>query len=74
MEEVFMRTYIKNISTPQGDSLSTILFTFYMAKSLVETKYKTQQEHNYCTSNETSSEDLLPEHLKDPVYVRPSNM
>ena len=71
--KTFGENICTNIGTPQGDSLSAILFTFYLAKSLTEHKEKTQLEHNCCTSSDTPSEDLLPEHLKDHMYGRPSN-
>ena len=53
-----------NISVPQGDCLSTILFTLYVADSLKRERSTITEEHN-CNKISMNSEDLLQDHLKD---------
>ena len=52
-----------NIGVPQGDCLSPIIFTLYLADAL-KTERSTITEHNY-SKIPIKSEDLWQEHLKD---------
>ena len=60
-----------NIGSPQGDCASAILFTFYLAKSLIEDREVDEREHNYAIARETSRENL-PSHLIDHSYSLPN--
>ena len=60
-----------NIGGPQGDCLSALLFTFYLAKSLSDEN--NNQEHNYAKPSSTPSVgDIAPKHLEDHNYTRSS--
>src|SRR4051812_14872586 len=62
---------------PQGDSLSRILFIFYLARTLSENTdvnkiNEIQIEHIY--SNRESNENKVPNHLRDHNYtIKQSN-
>merc|ERR1711911_32952 len=57
-------SFITNIGVPQGDCLSPILFTLYLAKTLEEDKQiNMHQDHTYAAPNTTTAEDLLPSHI-----------
>ena len=59
-----------NIGTPQGDCLSAVLFTFYLAKSLKQNPSdKTHEDHTYAEP-EIASEDILPTHIRDHNYCK----
>ena len=56
-----------NVGVPQGDCLSPILFTLYLADALKIERSTITEEHNY-SKIPIHSEDLLQEHLKDHTY------
>ena len=69
---------------PQGDSLSPILFTLYLAnslkqeninKNLIGNEFENvkQNDHDSYTTVNTVSENLLPTHLQDHNYDRKQN-
>ena len=58
-----------NIGTPQGDCLSAVLFTFYLAKSLEQETTNEINEHNYAKPD-TPSDDILPTQIKDHNYCK----
>lgn len=55
-----------NKGVPQGDCLSPILFTFYLANALRKDK-DSYKEHSYAKENVTS-ETLLEKHMQDHNY------
>ena len=59
-----------NISVPQGECLSPILFTLYLADALKTERSQITEEHNY-NKIPMNNEDLLQEHLKDHTYNLP---
>ena len=56
-----------NVGVPQGDCLSLILFTLYLADALKTERSKITEEHNY-SKIPMNSEDILQDHLKDHTY------
>jgi hypothetical protein len=58
--------FTTNIGIPQGDCLSPILFTLYLAKAM-KTK-DAENDHAYSLSNQPS-EKLLPKLIQDHNYV-----
>ena len=60
----------KNIGVPQGDCLSPILFTLYLADVLETERSRITEESNY-SKILMNSEDLFQAHLKDHTYSLP---
>ena len=58
--------FITDKGVTQGDCLSPVMFTFYLAKTLKQTPDNTH-DHNYAKPN-VKSEELLPKHLQDHTY------
>lgn len=63
------KTFKTNIGVPQGDCLSPVLFTLYLAQAL---KPPRNEDHSYARPT-VAAEELLPHHLKDHTYARPKN-
>ena len=59
--------FITNIGTPQGDCLSPILFTLYLANALKDDKPEPEHDHTYSTIHASR-----PEH-EDHTYSRTSH-
>ena len=66
---------VTNIGVPQGDCLSPILFTLYLANALSQMKErsKVEIEHNYSKLPRNIEEDL-PDHLHDHIYSKQRNI
>ena len=64
--------FTTNIGVPQGDCLSPVLFTLYLAKALENDKNRRTTDHQYAQPPWTSAEDLLAHHIKDHTYSSPS--
>ncbi len=66
------RTFTTNIGVPQGDSLSPLLFTLYLAQALKPpNKQQHINEHSY-TKPQIATEDLLPKCQLDHAYSMPA--
>ena len=59
-----------NIGVPQGDSLSPLLFTLYLAQALKPKRTQTLEEHNYSLPPRPT-EALVPQNLIDHTYSTP---
>ncbi len=66
------RNFTTNIGVPQGDSLSPLLFTLYLAQALKPpSKQQHINEHNY-TKLQIATENLLPKCQLDHAYSIPA--
>lgn len=64
------RKIITNIGVPQGDSLSPLLFTLYLAQALKPKREPTLEEHSYSLPPRAAQE-LVPRNLMDHTYSTP---
>ena len=42
--------FTTNVGVPQGDCLSPVLFTYYLAKAIKGERIETVEDHEYCKS------------------------
>jgi hypothetical protein len=61
------KSFKTNLGIPQGDCLSPVLFTLYLAKALAVTDQDTDTDHTYAKLN-VNSENILPHHFRDHSY------
>ncbi len=59
-----------NVGVPQGDCLSPVLFTYYLAKALrgEDLKIQVPQDHEYCRDTIPSKENANPPELQSHTY------
>ena len=60
INQVQGEAFITNVGVPQGDCLSPVLFTFYLAKAL---RGEIPDDHNYCRKDAFERENLIPPEL-----------
>ena len=58
------------MGAPQGDCLSPILFTLYLAKALKETNASQNSDHTYHQNNTDKRNDHLPTWIQDHTYSK----
>ncbi len=60
-----------NVGVPQGDCLSPVLFTYYLAKALKDDlpeEIEIPQHHEYCRKEIVQKDDAIPKELHDHIY------
>ena len=67
---------ITNIGSPQGDSASAFLFTFYLALTLKDESFVVDADHTYCKTRSQNQETIItPSVYKDHNYqISPSRI
>ena len=60
------KSFVTNVGTPQGDCISPILFTLYLANALNPTPRAPPTDHNYAASQKPTT---IPRHLADHNYA-----
>ena len=58
-----------NVGVPQGDGMSPILFTLYLAQALKPKREGIMEEHSYSLTPR-KAEEMVPQHLIDHTYSR----
>jgi hypothetical protein len=67
IDKTIGKPFTTNVGTPQGDSLSPILFTLYLARALRPDPTETHMvDHNY--SEDPHQQCLLPQQLQEHSY------
>ena len=73
-EKTLGQEFITNIGVPQGDCLSPILFTLYLAKGMnMKTNDKVIDDHTCYTKANVNSESLVEKHMEDHNYTKKIN-
>ncbi len=67
INQVQGEAFTTNVGVPQGDCLSPVMFTYYLAKAL---KGEIPEDHNYCRKDAFKREDLIPPELYDHSYAK----
>ncbi len=65
--------FTTNVGVPQGDCLSPVLFTYYLAKALKEEEkdeIPIPEDHSYCKKDFIRRDDIEPSVLVDHTYSR----
>ncbi len=64
--------FTSNVGVPQGDCLSPVLFTYYLAKAIKGERIETVEDHEYCKSeyNRREFEDIIPPQVEEHNYSR----
>ncbi len=64
------KAFTTNVGVPQGDCLSPVLFTYYLAKAIKGEQIETVEDHEYCKRQYTEREfqDIIPPQVEEHNY------